>query len=58
MAGGAGSFSPKFLLLTYEGALSAASAASFGGDTFAILYTDPASHEGDYVLFLKVEQFP
>jgi hypothetical protein len=58
VTGGAGSFRPQFLLLTYEGAASAASGASFGGDTFAIRYVDPTSHEGDYTLFVKVERFP
>jgi hypothetical protein len=57
VTGGTGSFSPQFLLLTYEGAESSASGASFGGDTFAIRYVDPASHEGDYTLFVKVERF-
>jgi hypothetical protein len=57
ITGSFGSYSPKFLLLTYEGADSAASGASFGGDTFAIRYVDPSSHQGDYTLFLKVERF-
>jgi len=58
VTGGTGSFSPQFLLLTYEGAASSAEGASFGGDTFAIRYVDPTSHEGDYTVFVKVERFP
>jgi hypothetical protein len=54
VSGSAGSFTPKFLLLTYEGAMVAAT----GGAVFEVDYTDPDSHCGDYTLFVKVEQIP
>ena len=57
VTGGTASYAPQFLLLTFEGADSAAAGASFGGDTFAIRFLDPSTHEGDYTVFLKVERF-
>jgi hypothetical protein len=58
ITGGTATFSPKFILLTYEGAMARVRAASFRGDVFAIGYSDPESHQGNYTLFVKVEQVP
>ncbi len=58
VTGSVGFFSPQFILLTYEGAMATAGAASFGGDVFAIRYAEPESHQGDYTLFVKVELIP
>lgn len=55
---GGAAFTPPFLLLTYEGAMAAVASSGFSGDLYAIQYTDPESHQGDYELFLKVEQVP
>lgn len=56
--GSTGSFTPRFLLLTYEGAMNAVSGASLGLDTYAFNYADPDGFNGDYTLYVKVEQIP
>ena len=56
--GSTGSFTPRFLLLTYEGAMNAVSGASLGFDTYAFNYADPDGFNGDYTLYVKVEQIP
>ena len=58
VSGSTGSFTARFLLLTYEGAMNAVSGASLGFDTFAFNYADPDGFNGDYTLFLKIEQIP
>lgn len=56
--GSTGFFSPRFILLTYEAAMSRASSAGSGADTYAINYRDPVGFDGDYTLFVKVELMP
>ena len=58
ISGSLGSFTPQFLLLTYEGAMVRASSASFGGDTFAFNFRDPEGFNGNYEFYVKVELIP